>query len=486
MIETDMGTERDPLTTSIPCKNTSFLIILTLTAAIGGFLFGYDTGIIGGANLYIYDDLGYDTPLVEGTVVSLTVLGAIFGSIFSGPFSDQKGRKPTILMADVSFIIGAVIMGVSPNIWVLMLGRFVVGLGVGSAAMIVPVYLAESAPKDLRGTIVSINVLFVTLGQLIAYSVCLALGNRWRWMLGLAAVPAGLQFIGMLILPESPRFLFKIGNDEKALKVLLKIRINSKAGGIGHVEREVNEIKHAIQQEGNFPYISQLKMLFYNCKKAAIVGIGLQVLQQLDGINTAMYYGPQIMAAAGFDSSGKAAIEASIPIAFANMIGTMISVTYIDKLGRRSVLLFTIPLMVLSLLGLGVCFTFISYFEADMSIQFLAALFLLIYILFFSIGMGTCPWIINSEIYPLYIRSAATSTSTTANWVANFAVSLTFATVISFRVGNILVWIFLAGFGVLSWFWVYILLPETKGKSLEEILCMFDTKEVTKNPHQLN
>lgn len=161
-----------------PIKNTLFLTVLTITAAIGGFLFGYDTGIIGGANLYIYDDLGYDTPLVLEAVVSLTVFGAIFGAICAGPLSDKKGRRPTIIAADCAFITGSVIMAASPSVWILMVGRFIIGLGVGSAAMVIPIYLAEAAPKELRGTIVSVNVLFITSGQLIAYCTCLALGDN--------------------------------------------------------------------------------------------------------------------------------------------------------------------------------------------------------------------------------------------------------------------------------------------------------------------
>ncbi|CAG9317949.1 unnamed protein product [Blepharisma stoltei] len=458
-----------------PPKNTTFLIILTITAAIGGFLFGYDTGIIGGANLYIYDDLGYKTPVVLETVVSLAVIGAMFGALAAGPLSDIKGRKPTIIAADCAFVTGSILMASAPNIWVLMLGRFIVGLGVGSAAMVVPIYLAESAPRELRGTIVSINVLFTTSGQLIAYCVCLSLEDHWRWMLGIGAIPAIIQVIGMFFLPESPRFLYKVGKLEQGLKALLHIRYSLLYRKYEYIEEEVKGIMQSIKEEGNHSYKHQFKLLYKNCKRSAMVGIGLQCLQQLCGINTAMYYGPQIMQVAGFDSSGREAIIASIPIAFANMVGTFISVWYVDRLGRRSTLLYTIPFMVTFLLSLGASFVFITFFSVVEFIQYLAVFSLLVYILFFSVGMGTCPWIVNSEIYPLNLRSAATSASTTANWVSNFVVSMTFASAISFDAGRVGIWIILAGFGVISWFWVYKLLPETKGKSLEEILTIFQT-----------
>mmetsp|Transcript_6261 Transcript_6261/g.6151 ORF Transcript_6261/g.6151 Transcript_6261/m.6151 type:complete len:300 (+) Transcript_6261:522-1421(+) len=296
-------------------------------------------------------------------------------------------------------------------------------------------------------------------------------------MLGLAAFPAAIQACGMFFLPESPRFLYKIGKTEEGLNTLLLIRLNWRHRKYEFIEDEVRGIIQSIKEEGNYSYTEQYRLLFKNCKKSAKVGIGLQCLQQLCGINTAMYYGPQIMQVAGFDSSGRAAIVASLPIAFANMVGTFISVGYIDKLGRRSTLLYTIPPMVFFLLCLGTSFIFITFLDAGEVVQYLAVFSLLVYILSFSVGMGTCPWIVNSEIFPLNLRSAANSASTTANWVSNFIVSMTFASAISFAAGRVGVWVVLAGFGVLSWFWVYRLLPETKGKSLEEILIMFQTRK---------
>lgn len=269
-------------------------------------------------------------------------------------------------------------------------------------------------------------------------------------MLGLAAFPAGLQLVGMVFLPETPRYLYKIGQNDQALATLMLIRYHAMNRDYLLVQEEVQGILKAIKEEGNYTYSYQYKMLFKNCKRAALVGIGLQILQQLCGINTAMYYGPQIMQVAGFNSSGREAIIASLPVAFANMIGTVISVGYIDKLGRRSTLLYTIPPMVFFLFCLGTCFVFITFYDAGEAVKYLAVASLLIYILCFSVGMGTCPWIVNSEIYPINIRSAATSASTTANWVANFIVSMSFASAISVDAGRVGVWIVIAGFGVVS------------------------------------
>ena len=462
-----------------PVENKKLLVCLTFTAAIGGFLFGYDTGIIGGANLYIYSDLGHDSSVVEGAVTSLAVAGAVVGSVIGGPLSDSKGRKTCIIISDVLTVIGALLMGIAPSVWVLMVGRLVVGVGIGLAAMVVPVYLAETAPPKRRGAIVSTNVLMITGGQLISYLVCLALGENWRVMLGLGGVPALLQLLGMLFLPESPRYLFMTGRNPEALEALLYLRFVAESRYEHFAIEEVEEIKYSVEESGTYPYKKQFKILWSEHRNALKVGVCLQVFQQFVGINTAMYYGPEIMQAIGFDNNGRSAIVASLPVAFANMIGSVICIFASDSLGRRSVLLRSIPAMVFNLLALSVCFYFLVFNDNYPFVRYLAIVAVMLYILCYSVGLGSCPWIVNSEIFPLYLRSCATSVTTTSNWVANFAVSMSFAPVLSFDLGKVVVWGFFALVGVISWIFIFTLLPETKGKTLEEILLLFRKKKAS-------
>ena len=178
-------------------------------------LFGYDTGVIAGANLYIDESFQNVTDFEKELIVSLTILGAAIGSLFGGPMADRFGRKPTIFIADVCFTAGCLVMAFSPSVNILILGRFIVGFGVGSAAIVVPVYLAEVSPASVRGILVSLNAACITTGQFLALLICLGLGNRWRWMLGLAGVPSFLQGVGILFLIESPRWLFKVGQNQK-------------------------------------------------------------------------------------------------------------------------------------------------------------------------------------------------------------------------------------------------------------------------------
>jgi SP family myo-inositol transporter-like MFS transporter 13 len=472
-------TELTPLQQQ-PRKNLSFLVSLTCISAIGGFLFGYDTGVIGGANVYIYDDLGHDEPIIKSTVVSIAILGAIFGAGCGGWTADRFGRKFTILISDVVFIIGALVMALALDIVMLIFGRLIVGFGIGMASMIVPIYLAEAAPSIHRGAIVGTNLFFVTSGQLIAYCVCLACGSNWRLMLGISGVPAVIQFIGMLALDESPRWLFKYHRDTEAIQVLLRIRLHGDNRLVAYIQDEIDEILDEISKEEDLPGLERLKHLFTTSRKASTVGIGLQVLQQLVGINTVMYFGPQLMQMVGFNGSKQIAIITAIPLAGANVLGTVVAMLWVDNLGRRSVLLWTTPVITLCLMTLSVAFYFILY-TAVIAFTYIALAMILVYVFVFATGLGSIPWTVNSEIYPLYLRSTANSVSSMANWTSNLIVSMAFLSLTTSNVGLILAWDILAGFAVGTWFWVYYLLPETKGLTLEEVMELFrpgDPEEV--------
>lgn len=247
-------------------------------------------------------------------------------------------------------------MAFSPNVAVLVVGRFIVGLGVGVAAMIVPVYIAEVAPKNIRGILVNLNVVFIASGQFLALVICLALGKRWRWMLGLAAVPALLQGIGILFMSESPRWLFKKGKGEQAIKAIRRI-YNEPLQNLQNVINDQKNEARRVKEYENYSYIDLMKQLFTTYRPCLIAGCGLQMFQQLCGINTAMYYGPEIMKVAGFgDDKHKAqTLISALPLAFVNALGGIIALFFIDKMGRRWIMLRSLPFIALfmGIIGLG-------------------------------------------------------------------------------------------------------------------------------------
>ncbi|CDW81272.1 inositol transporter 1-like [Stylonychia lemnae] len=405
------------------------------------------------------------------TIVSLAQLGSAIGSLVAGPFADKYGRKITIIMADIFFTIGAVIMGVAPTIAILIVGRFLVGLGVGIAAMVVPVYLSEAAPTSIRGSLVTFNCLFITGGQFISYLICIALGNRWRWMLGLAATPAVIQLIGMLFMPETPVFLYKKGKKEIADKTLTRLY---KPQYLEQKKMEVQKEVQSVLIESRDPFLTQIKALFTIYTRCIVLGAGLQFWQQFCGINTVMYFGPDILQKSGFgdESDPSSLLVASLPLAGMNALGTLIAIFYIDKLGRRYILIRMVPFIGFSLLiislGLGLK-GFGDELERDAG-KWVSLTGILLYLAFFSISLGCTPWTINSEIYPLHLRGAGNSVSTTTNWVSNYLVSQFFLIVTKTTAGQVATFIAIALCCGFAWIFIYYLCPETKGKPIEQIV----------------
>jgi sugar porter (SP) family MFS transporter len=468
-----------------PKVNMFYIIFMIVFSAIGGFLFGYDTSVIAGANLYLEDTFPHINNFQKELIVSITLLGAAIGSLWGGSISDKFGRKITIFVADVLFVIGWVIMAITPSILILIVGRFFVGLGVGVAAMVVPVYLAEVSPRKVRGVIVNLNVVFITLGQFIALVVCLMLGNRWRWMLGLAGIPAVIQGIGIVFLPESPRWLCKMNRLKKAESALKQIYIARDY----EIEPVLNELKieaNHVKEFEQYSYFELLKQLFTKYRSCLIVGWGLQMFQQLWGINTAMYYGPEIMKNAGFgdDSHKTQTLISSLPLAGVNTIGGIIALFFIDRLGRRWIMLRTLPFVAffMGIIGLGMYFR--KHLDEDNHTyqtfgKWLAAWGLFLYLMSFAIGMGPTPWTVNSEIYPLHLRGIGNSMSSTMNWISNFAVSISFLSLMEdVPFGDVIAFILIMIFSILAFVFIYVKVHETKGLSLDGVLALFvKTKE---------
>lgn len=512
------------------------IALLTVFGGIGGFLFGYDTGVISGALPYLRDDLlvHYITDKsqlvwIQEVIVSAAVIGAGFGSAIGGWLSDKLGRKKALLLGDVLFALGALSMAAARSPNALITGRAFVGLGVGLASVTVPVYIAESAPPGVRATLVTVNVLMITTGQFVAYLVdflCTFLPGTWRWMLGVAMVPAIVQLVGLLFLPESPKWLASNGQAAAAEQALRSLR------GSEDVEADVAEMQQAAEAESKLQSWTLLRSP--GVRAELRLGLGLQILQQLGGINTVMYYTPAILELAGFRDNRTALLVAMLPAAV-NSVGTLIGMWQIDKCGRRKLLLGSMACVIVALTLLGYAFhlaeadsppvavgtastcpapdcstclhqacTFCGSADDPMAAGICIAAkeqcpataeqqlhpytsgcpshynwliigTLMLYLAAFSPGMGPVPWAVNAEIYPVQLRGLGGGAAATCNWITNAVVSQTFLTLIQHLGGSGTFWLY-AVIALAGAVWVYFALPETNGMSLEEVQDLFHAK----------
>ncbi len=439
-----------------------FINFAAAITATGGLLFGYDTGVISGALLFIRQDFPL-TPFLEGIIVSTLLIGAVVGAFSGGPLSDRIGRRPTVLLAAVVFGLGALAVAFAPSVPFIILGRFLLGLGVGLASMIVPLYIAEIAPADRRGALVSLNQLMITIGILLSYIVGVIFTpiEGWRFMFGVALIPALILFIGMFGLPESPRWLFEHGQRDKARSVLGRSRSPEE---IDRELREMAEIKDQEQRER----VSYSELLEPFVRPALIIGIGLAIFQQITGINTVIYYAPTILQGVGFSEGGAIAATA-VGVGLVNVGFTVLSLFLIDRVGRRPLLIVGLIGMVISLALLGVVF---ATGGSGGLAGVLATVCLGLYIASFAISLGPVFWLMISEIYPLRIRGTAMSVASICNWGSNWLVALTFPVLLATLGGAGSFWLF-AVLGIVAWIFIYLRVPETKGRTLEEIEASF-------------
>ena len=437
-------------------KHVQFVIIAAAITAIGGMLFGYDTGVISGAILFIRQAFSLSSTAQE-IVVSSVLIGAVIGASISGFLADKYGRRIMVIAAAVVFGIGAIFTALTPDVYTLIAGRIVVGIAIGIASFIAPLYIAEVAPVSIRGALVSLNQLAITVGIVISYLVDFAFApsGGWRWMLGLAVVPSIILGIGMYLMPPSPRWLYSKGRIDKARSVLERIRMTK------NVSEEMGEIKASLVCEQECKWSEILDPVV---RPALIVGIGLAAFQQLTGINTVIYYAPTILEFAGFQSAA-ISILATAGIGMINVIMTIVAISLIDRVGRRPLLLIGLIGMIISLAILGIAFVLPSL---SSSLGLLAVISLMLYVGSFAIGLGPVFWLMISEIYPLRIRGRAMSTATIVNWGTNLLVAITFLSLIQLIGTPGTFWLY-SIIGIIAWVFVYFLVPETKGKSLEEI-----------------
>ena len=436
-----------------------FVRVAATITATGGLLFGYDTGVISGALLFIRGDFVLST-FMEGVVVSFLLVGAVTGALTGGPLSDRFGRRPVTLLAALIFAVGAIAAALSPTVGILVIARFILGLGVGLASLIVPLYIAEIAPPDSRGGLVSLNQLMITIGILLSYIVGVLFTpiEGWRWMFAVAVIPAVILGVGMFFLPESPRWLVKNGKLTKARLVLARSRVESE------VETEMQQMQELERLEREQPQTGYKELLAPWIRPALIIGIGLAVFQQITGINTVIYYAPTILEIVGFSAAGAIAATA-LGVGVVNVGFTILAVRIIDRVGRRPLLIIGLIGMTISLALLGLVFSLESTSAAA---GLLATVCLALYIASFAISLGPVFWLMISEIYPLSIRGSAMSVAAICNWSSNFIVALLFPVLLAALGGAGAFWLF-AVIGVVAWLFVFFMVPETKGRSLEEI-----------------
>ena len=448
-------------------KNNSYLVLICMVAAIGGFLFGFDTAVISGTVSLVKHDFGLNA-LSEGWFVSCALLGCIIGVSVSGKLSDQYGRKVVLILSAVLFLASAIVCMLSDSYQSLIIFRLIGGLGIGVASMVSPLYISEFSPSRLRGMMVSLYQLAITIGIVLAYfsnawlashttAVFTSESTRrifseevWRAMLGLGAVPALIFLCSLFLVPESPRWLLLKGEEEKAAAILIRI------DGAAAARNEIDAFK--AQSETRNTSIRELFKPVY--RKALWIGLLLPFLSQVCGINAVIYYGPRILEQAGFTLNN--ALGGQVTIGLVNVLFTFVAIFTIDKWGRRPLLFAGIGGAVLSLLIIG------ALFALNVTSGPWILIFILAFIACFAFSFGPVCWVVIGEIFPNAIRGKAMALATLSLWTGNFLVGQ-------------LTPVMLEGLGSSRTFWLFALccspailitwklIPETKGKSLENI-----------------
>jgi sugar porter (SP) family MFS transporter len=427
-------------------------------AAIGGFLFGYDTGIISGALLYIKRDF-HAGPLEQEAIVSVLLIGAAAGALLSGWLADKIGRKYTKVISGSVYVLGALGCAFAVNAPMLIGFRALLGFAVGTASFVSPMYISEVAPPKVRGGLTSFNQLAVTTGIAVAYLISFAfkgVAGDWRWMLGIAVVPGAALAVGMLTVPRTPRWLLEQGQEDNARRALVKLR----AGTGADPDQELDEIRSSSAEAKQ---TSVRDLATPPVRKLLIIGLALAVFQQIVGVNTVIYYAPTILQQTGLGAGN--AITQTLTIGLTNVVFTVAAILLLDRVGRRPLLISGTIVAGIALLGLAAYFAFGTLREQA---SWLALASLLLFIAGYAIGLGPVFWLMISEVFPQRLRSKAMSITTIANWLSNFAVSATFLTLAGAitRQGIFVLYAAMAAVAVGFFAWQ---VPETKGRTLEQI-----------------
>ncbi len=435
-------------------KKRNYVYLITIVAAIGGFLFGFDTAVISGANPFIKTYFSL-SEIGLGWAVGSLVLGCMVGAAISGKLSDRYGRKRMLITTSIIFAISAIGSALATAFWFFVLSRIICGTAVGAASLLSPTYIAEISPSHIRGRLVSLNQLAITIGILVVYFTNYLLvsagEHNWRYMLGSEVIPAFIFFALLFLVPESPRWLVKNNQRDKALKTLTDI------GGDDHAMDQLKEIDKTLKEKVKV----SLGVLFKGpMAKIMVLGILLAAFQQITGINAIIYFAPTIFAKTGIATSS--AFLQSVIVGVVNVAFTFVAIGLIDKAGRK-------PLMLFGSAGMAISLTvLVGAFALNRLHGFIVLLSVLGYIASFAASLAPVMWVVTSEIYPNKYRGTAMSISTAVSWMCTYLVVQTFPWMLNQMGGAIAFGVF-AVLSVITFIFILIYIPETKGKSLEEI-----------------
>ncbi|MCE3554873.1 sugar porter family MFS transporter [Pseudonocardia sp. RS11V-5] len=450
-------------TPSTPGRHARRLTLLTVVATFGGLLFGYDTGVINGALPYMTDDLGL-TPATEGVVTSSLLLGAALGAFLGGRVSDRRGRRTMILWLAVLFAVGTLICTFAPGVGVMVLGRVVLGLAVGGASVTVIAYLSEVSPAERRGRLVTQNELMIVSGQLLAF-VCNAViggiwgeaGGVWRWMLVIATLPAVALWVGMLAMPESPRWLASRGRFGEALAVLQQVRDAKRA------EAELAEVRALAEEDKAAQTAGWRDLAVPWIRRIVVVGLAIAVMQQITGVNSIMYYGTQILTRSGFDRDG--ALIANIANGVISVLATFVGIWLLGRVRRR-------PMLIVGQIGTFCALLLVGVFSLVLPEGVgRASVVLALTVTFLAFQQGAISpvtWLMLSEIFPLKLRGLGMGVCGLMLWIVNFLVGLLFPILVA-AIGISATFFLFAGLGVCAMLVAKAIVPETKGRTLEQL-----------------
>ena len=431
-------------------------IFACLMAALAGLMFGLDIGVISGATKFIQQEFQISDQVIEW-IVSSMMAGAALGALGAGSLSAKLGRKKSLMLGAILFVVGSVLCGLATSPTMLIFARFLLGLAIGIASFTAPLYLAEVAPENIRGSMISLYQLMITAGILLAFlsNTAFSYYEAWRWMLGIIAIPGVLFLIGVFALPDSPRWLIMAGRKQEAIKVLHKLRGDEKV-----IQQEVAEIEEQLKvpQKGWSLFKENA-----NFRRSVGLGVLLQVVQQFTGMNVVMYYAPRIFEGMGYDTAAQMWFTAAVGLT--NVLATFIAIFLVDKWGRKPILYTGFVVMAV---GLGVVGTMLGMGNLSHGQQTFTVVMLLIFIVGFAMSAGPLIWTLCSEVQPLKGRDFGIGCSTFTNWIANMIVGATFLTLLNVIGNAATFWLYgaLNAFFILLVFW---LVPETKGATLEQI-----------------
>jgi sugar porter (SP) family MFS transporter len=442
---------------ALPRVNGGFILRISSIAALGGVLYGYDMGIIAAAAIFVKRSFALST-LAEELVVSIVLIGAMTGAIVGGAGADRIGRRATLVWAAGIFIVGSLLAPLARNVTMLIVARAIIGLGIGLTSVTAPVYVSELAPPQSRGMLIGLYQFALTVGIALADLVgyLLATQQAWRLMFGLAVVPTVLFLTVILTVPESPRWLFAHHREKDAQAVLLSY--TDPAGTQQFLADIQQGLKAPVEQKWSALWSSSVRGSLF-------VAVGMTVLQQVTGINTIIYYGPQIFALAG-TATHSSAILATFAVAIVNVIGTVVGISLVDRVGRKPLLYVGVTGMTVALFALSYAFN--HSLALGRSLPAIAIVCLMIYIACFAFSLGAIAWILVAEVFPLRVRGRGVAAGTLGSGISNFIVSVTFLSLIE-AIGSARTFAIYAAMSIVTLLFVRFVVPETCGRDLESI-----------------